>query len=98
MLFITVAFFVLRKVFPKLVFLNQIAANQQFQGVINRGPANVETFFPYVGVKGFSLKMVVAAVYFFQYMEALVGFAKVFLLKVGREDVLHFLNLVGFGS
>jgi hypothetical protein len=38
--------------------------------------------------------MVVAAVYLFQDMEALVGFAKVFLLQVGRKDVLHFLNLI----
>ena len=38
--------------------------------------------------------MVVAAVYLFQDMEALVGFAKVLLLKVSREDVLHFLYLV----
>ena len=51
MLFITVAFFVLCQVFAELVFLNKIAANQQLQGVINGGAANVETFFPDVAIQ-----------------------------------------------
>ena len=50
MLFITVAFFVLRQVFAKLVLLNQVAANKQFKGVINGGTADVEIFFSDVAV------------------------------------------------
>ena len=94
MLFITVAFFVLGQVFTKLVLLNQIAANQQLKGIIYSGPADVEFLFQYIIIKGFGLKMVVAAVYLFKYMKALVGFAKVLLLKVSRENVFYLLNLV----
>jgi len=94
MLFITVAFFVLCQVFAKLVFLNQVAANQQFKGVINGGPADVETFFQNVAIKRLCLKMVMAAVYLLQDVKALVGFAKVLLLEVSREDVFYFLNLI----
>ena len=94
MLFITVAFFVLRQVFAKLVFLNKIAANEQFEGVINGGAANVEIFFPDVAIQCLGLKMVVPAVNFLQDMEALVGFAKILLLEVSREDVLYLFDLI----
>ena len=94
MLFITIAFFVLCQVFAKLMFLDKIAGNEQFQGIINGGAADIEAFFPDVAVQRLRLKMVVAAVYLFQNMEAFVGFAKVFVFQIGGKDVLHFLNLI----
>lgn len=66
MLFITIALFVLGQVLAKLVFLNQVAAYKQFKGVVHCGPANVEIFFPDVGIKGLSFKMVGTVVYFLQ--------------------------------
>ncbi len=93
MLFITVAFFVLCLVFAKLMFLYQVAANQQLEGVIHRSAADVELLLFKKTKKALGFKVVIALVNFFEYGIALGGFAQPFPLQIGRKNVLHFLNM-----
>ena len=93
MLFMTVAFFVLCQVFTELVLFNQIALYQQFQGVINRGAANIMCLFVQIMVEGIGLKVVVTGVYLIEDGKTLNGFAQVLLLQIGREDVLNLVKL-----
>ena len=93
MLFITIALFVLRVVFTKLMFLYQVATNQKLQRVIHGGAADVEFFLFKEIEQRLGFKVVIAFVNFFEYGVALGSFAQFFPFKVSRKNILYLFNM-----
>lgn len=62
MLFVTIRLFVLREVFAKLVFTNQVTFDEKVKRVINRCPAYPVVLVFHADVERFHIKMTVAGV------------------------------------
>ena len=57
-LFIAVRLFELGHILPKLVLGYQVARYEQFEGIINGGPANAVFFIFHVDIQRFHIKMI----------------------------------------
>ena len=89
MLFITIRPFILSLVFAKLVLLDQIARDEQFESIVYRSAAYIDRFIDKISIQLLSLEMVSAGVNLFEYGVSFYGFPLAFLLQIGGKDIVY---------
>gem|GEM_PF-4788863 len=85
-LFETMGFLVLGKIFPKLVLGDKIATYQELKSVVNRCPAHPVVGVFHVYIQSLCIKMISTAVDLLQDRITLRCFTEVVLFKMPRED------------
>lgn len=78
--------FELRHVFAKLVFGHQIAGLQQVECIINRCPTHAVVAVFHLDVERFYVKVIGAAVNFFEYGKTFRRFTVAVFFQIGGED------------
>ncbi len=91
-LLVAVRLFILRQVFPELVFFHQVAGHQQFQRIVHRGTAYAVVAVFHMDVQSLGIEVVGAFVNLFQDSEALGGFTKTVFFQLGGKNIEHLLN------
>jgi hypothetical protein len=79
----------LRLILTELMSRNQIAGEQQFNGIVKRSAAYTVLFILHVHVKRFNIEMPRMRIDFFKYSEAFRRFAVAVLLQIIGENLLY---------
>jgi hypothetical protein len=91
----TIAFFILRHVFPELVFGHQIAIDKDVQGIVYRRPTDTVVLVLHADIERFHIKMPLSAIDFFQDGKAFRRFPQFFVFEVSRQNTFDFGIYVG---
>ena len=86
-LLVLMRFFELGKVLSKLVFSNQIARKQYFDGVVQGSSRDTVVFILHHHIQRFDVEMSVERVDFLEYGEAFGCFPMAMFFQIGRKDV-----------
>jgi hypothetical protein len=105
-LFAQVGLFELGDVFAELVLDHEAAVEQQFHGIVKRGPADPVVLVFHVDIQLLDIEMAVAAVYLIEYRESFRGLPVAFPFYIFGENVSYrildgravhnFMNLLFF--
>lgn len=88
-LFGCVRSFKLRQVFAKLVLSDQIASQEEFDGVVKCGARDAVVVVLHFDVKRLYIKVTVVSVDFCEYGKAFRSFAVAILLEVGGKNIFY---------
>lgn len=86
---VEIRFFVLRQVLSELVFSHQAAFQQQFYGVVERGPANAVILVLHFYVERFYVEMLLIIVHFIENGIALLGFTEPIVFHEFGKDFFY---------
>jgi len=86
---VKIRFLVMRLVLPKLVFADQCAIKQQFNGIVQGGAAHAIVLVFHFEVEMLNVKMVLAIVNFLKDGVAFGRFPVAFVLQIHRKNVLY---------
>lgn len=92
MLLKAVGLFILREVLAKLVLGNEVTTNQEFERIVYSGAANPVIGIFHVDIQRLCIKMIRAAVDFFQDSVAFRCATQMMCFQVRREDFFHFFK------
>ena len=92
MLPVSVRFFIERQVFAKLMALDEVAVDEEFERVIDRGTADAVALVFHVDIQSLGVEVVAAAVNFFENRKTLRGLAESVLFEMGSKNTFDFLD------
>ncbi len=90
-LFVFVRFFKLCQIFAKLMFPNQVASQQQIDGIVKRRPTYAVIFILHFDVERLYIKVAFIGVNFIEYGKPFRSFTVAVLLQIGRKNLLYFI-------
>ena len=90
MLLILERLFKVRRILTELVFANQVAIQQELDGVVERGPAHRIALLLHLSEKCFHIKMSGKFINLAKNSEALWGFPVLVSLQISRKDGSYF--------